>query len=130
MDKKRLVNYWNESSDTDYSAMNVLFNNGHYQWALFIGHLVIEKLLKAYYIKQKSIDFPRIHNLLRLAEEAGLPLSDEQKDFLLEVTTFNIKARYPDYKLRFYKKATKEFTEIYLLRIKEFREWLHSMIND
>lgn len=129
MDKNELQKYWIDSSNTDSNAMYTLFNNGHYQWALFIGHLVIEKLLKAYYIKQIDIDFPRIHNLLRLAEEAGLILSDEQKDFLLEVTTFNIKARYPDYKMRFNKKATKDFSEKYIFKIMEFTKWLHSMIN-
>ena len=119
MNKNDVIHYWLESSKSDEDAMNTLYNNGHYSWALFIGHLVIEKLLKAYYIKAKDFDFPRIHQLLRIAEEAGLDLSDEQKDFLLEVTTFNIKARYPDYKARFYKKATKEFTEKYLLKIRE-----------
>jgi HEPN domain-containing protein len=130
MDKNEIIDYWIESSNIDDSAMNTLFNSGYYPWALFMGHLVIEKLLKAYFIKNKDEDFPRIHQLLRIAEEAGLPLSDEQKDFLLEVTTFNIKARYPDYKSRFHRKATKEFTEKYLFKIREFREWLQIKIKN
>ena len=51
-------------------------------------------------------------------------MTERQKDFLDEVTTFNIKARYPDYKNRFYRKATKGFTESYVTKIKEFRQWL------
>ncbi len=128
MEKERAINYWVESAASDEEAMNTLYNNGHYSWALFIGHLVIEKLLKAYYIKNRDLDFPHIHQLLRIAEEAGLNLSDEQKDFLLEVTTFNIKARYADYKSRFQKKATGEFAETYIVKIREFREWLQMMI--
>ena len=89
-----------------------------------MGHLVIEKLLKAYYVKVVDNNVPQIHHLLQIAERAGLALSDSQKDFLLEVTTFNLKARYPDYKQRFYKKATKNFAEDYMNKIKEFRTWL------
>ncbi len=86
--------------------------------------MVVEKLLKAYYVKNIDNDVPRIHGLLKIAERANLELSEEQKDFLDEVTTFNIKSRYPDYKKRFYKKATREFAEIYINRVKEFKQWL------
>lgn len=61
---------------------------------------------------------------------AKLQLTEAQKDLLDEVTTFNIKARYPDYKGRFYKKATKRFTENYILKIKEFRRWLIKRIKE
>ena len=44
-----LMNYWIDSSDEDYEAMKVLFHNHKNTWCLFIGHLVIEKLLKALY---------------------------------------------------------------------------------
>jgi len=39
-------------------------------------------------------------------------------------TTFNIRARYPDFKNRFHKTATREFTAHYIGKIKEFRQWL------
>jgi len=40
-----------------------------------------------------------IHDLLRIAEKAKLELSEEQKNFLDTLTSFNIKARY-DYYLK------------------------------
>ena len=55
---------------------------------------------------------------------SGLELTEEQKDFLDEVTTFNIKSRYPDYQNKFTRKATESFTIRYLEKIKEFRLWL------
>jgi len=124
MTREEIMKYWIESSEVDFRAMENLFTNGHYIWALFIGHLVIEKLLKAYHVKNVDISVPPIHDLTKIAEKANLPLSERQKDFLDEVTTFNIKARYPDYKNRFYRKATKEFAGIYITKIKEFRQWL------
>jgi HEPN domain-containing protein len=128
MKKDEIVKYWIDLSDVDFKAMNSLFENAHYVWALFVGHLVIEKMLKAYYVKVVDSNVPKIHHLLQIAERSELELSDLQKDFLLEVTAFNIKTRYPDYKQRFYKKATKDFAEQYLYKIKEFRTWLSKKI--
>jgi len=42
-----VISYWIESSDKNFQTMGNLFNSGDYDWSLFIGHLVIEKLLKA-----------------------------------------------------------------------------------
>ncbi|MBW1679136.1 MAG: HEPN domain-containing protein [Deltaproteobacteria bacterium] len=130
MTKDEIMDYWINSSEIDFLAMETLLNNGHYVWSLFIGHLVIEKLLKAYYVKNVDTDMPYLHDLTKIAEKGNLVLSEKQKDFLDEVTTFNIKSRYPDYKERFYKKATKEFTENYIFKIKEFRKWLIEKIKN
>ena len=61
-------------------------------------------------INYKVEKIARIHDLLRLSERAGLNPSDEQKDFMDLITSFNIAARYPDYKQSFYKKCTPEYT--------------------
>lgn len=79
--------------------MKHLFQKKDYHWSLFIGHLVVEKLLKAYYVKNIDNNPPYIHNLLRLAEKSGLEPTKDQKHFLITVTTFNISARYDDYKM-------------------------------
>jgi HEPN domain-containing protein len=39
---------------------------------------------------------PRIHQLLRLAERAGLTLSQEQRLFLARFDRYQIEGRYPD----------------------------------
>ena len=51
MNKLELIKYWEETSDKDYITMQHLYNSGDYHWSLFIGHIVIEKLLKACYVK-------------------------------------------------------------------------------
>lgn len=124
MTKEELVIYWLDSADIDYQAMESLYEKGNFIWALFVGHLVIEKILKAHYVKNIGENPPQIHNLLKIAEDAHIDLTEEQKDYLLEVTTFNIKARYPDYKFKFYKRADREFTTRYIASIKELRQWL------
>ncbi|OPY17512.1 MAG: hypothetical protein A4E74_01247 [Syntrophus sp. PtaB.Bin075] len=45
-----------------------------------------------------------------------------------ELSTFNLRARYPDYKNRFQKKANRQYTEMQLNKIKEIREWLKEKI--
>ena len=50
----RIVDYWKESSVQNYVTMCNLYTSKDYNWALFIGHLVIEKLLKAIYVKRNS----------------------------------------------------------------------------
>lgn len=82
--------------------------------------------MKAIYVKHKKDDPPRTHDLLRLAEKAGIETTEIQKDALDLITTFNINTRYPDYKQKFYKKCTPEFTSANLEAIKELRKWLLS----
>jgi len=59
--------------------MNNLYKFGHYHWALFIGHLVIEKLLKAIYVKKLKQTPVFTHDLLRIAEKIGIELTEKQK---------------------------------------------------
>lgn len=46
------MNHWLVSFDEDTKAMYALFEAKSYSWALFVGHISIEKLLKAYYVKK------------------------------------------------------------------------------
>lgn len=124
MNKIELIKYWIESSDKDLITMNNLFRSGDYHWALFMGHLVIEKILKALFVKLRGVDVPRIHDLSRIYELCGLELNEELEDALDLITTFNINARYPDYKNSFYNKCTKNFTDESLKKILEIRSWI------
>ena len=111
MDKQELIQYWISSSNRDFQAMLHLVEKGDYSWSLFIGHLVIEKLMKALYVKNISNAPPFVHDLVRLAKKANLELEEEQKDILDTLSTFNLRARYDDYKMEFHKKCTKKFTK-------------------
>lgn len=128
MKKRDIVQYWIDSSNANYESMLRIFNAGEYMWALFIGLLSTEKLLKAYYIKIKDIEVPRTHDLYKLAMLSGINLSDEQKDVLQYITLFNIESRYEEYKKDFYKKCTKEFALENMEKIKRLRAWLLEMI--
>ena len=61
--------HWTESSNSDFQTMTHLYNSKDYHWSLFMGHLVVEKLLKALYIKKHQKHPLPIHDLLRLTKK-------------------------------------------------------------
>ncbi len=54
MDIKQQINYWFESATHDLEVAETLFKNRKYDWCLFIGHLVLEKVLKEFYVRDKQ----------------------------------------------------------------------------
>lgn len=128
MTKNEHIEYWLKIAEHDLNAAESLFMSGKYDWCLFVGHLVLEKTLKAIFVNANDKVPPKTHNLVKLAELSMLNLSDEQRIFLDEVNDFNLESRYPDYKLEFYNRCTKEFASKYFLKIKEYHKWLKSYL--
>jgi HEPN domain-containing protein len=124
----KIIKYWIDSSDDDYDTMIAMFDSKRYSWSMFVGHLMIEKLLKALYVKTNNDYPPYIHNLLRLSEKCSLDLDEEQRLFFATVTAFNLNARYDDYKLSFQKTCTPDYTAIWIERIKEKRKWIKGLL--
>lgn len=123
-----VANHWIESSDRDFKTMNHLFKSKDYAWSLFLGHLVIEKLLKGYYVLKFGKQPPFIHNLLKLSEKANIKTSEEQKLLLATITTFNLNARYDTEKREFYKLSNKIYTTKRLKEIKDLRKWIKGQL--
>lgn len=119
-----VIKHWKNSSDQNFRTMQNLLKSKDYSWALFLGHLAIEKLLKAVYVKNNQKHAPFTHDLLRIADKSNLKLSEEQTEWLDKITTFNLNARYDNYKQEFYKICNKEFTTIWINRIENLRKWL------
>ena len=128
MDKNYIIESWVNSSNNDVATMNDMYKTKHYDWALFMGHLSIEKLLKAVYFKNIGEHPPLIHDLRRLAEKSNLPLTEEQQIQLDSITRFNIRTRYDDYKQSFYKLCTVEFTNEWMSKINECILWIKQML--
>ena len=92
-DKQKIIDYWIVGSDEDYDTMTALHDTQRYSWSLFLGHLTIEKLLKAYFVKVKEDYPPFTHNLLKLGKSSELELSEELKINLITITAFNLNTR-------------------------------------
>ena len=129
MTRDELVTHWRESAEDNYRSMLNMFNSGEYVWSLFVGHLCIEKMLKACYVQTVDTTVPRIHDLYKLADRCGLEMTEEQKDALQYVNLFNIEARYEEYKREFHRKCTKAFAAKSIATIEELRSWLLKKTN-
>lgn len=127
-DVDRIKTYWLTEAKEALQVADHLIEKADYSYALFFGHLAIEKMLKALYAAKVQEHAPPIHNLLRLARGAGLELDETRTDALVTITAFNIEARYPDMKRAFRQKCTPEYTGHQMIRIKELFEWLRSQI--
>lgn len=121
-----LMKYWIESSDEDYNTMLYMKDGYKNTWALFIGHLVIEKLLKGLFARENAQNpvAPKVHNLILLAEKSNVDVPQNIREKIQVINTFNIGARYDDYKKTFEQKCTNEYTELQIRNIEEVRVWL------
>jgi HEPN domain-containing protein len=122
------IKYWISNAENDLVVRESLFQNEHFAWCLFIGHLVLEKTLKSFYIRDNQSLPPKTHDLVKLAQATKLILEEEKIQFLDKVNSFQIEARYPDYKSQFFKICTHKFAEEYYNKIKELHQWLKSQI--
>jgi HEPN domain-containing protein len=128
IDIESIVKHWVDTSEDDYLTMLTLYNSNSYSWALFLGHISIEKLLKAYYVRKYNNHAPFIHNLYRLAELNEIELTDEYADWLDKITSFNLNARYDDYKREFYSLCTADFAAEWIRKIEIIRKWIKKML--
>lgn len=128
MEIKEHIEYWIKSAEHDWEVAESLFDNERFDWCLYIAHLVIEKILKAHYVKFNEDVPPRTHNLAIIALKTELVFTSEQLDSLDRITRFNLEARYPDEKFQFYKICTKEFAEENFKQIRDLYQWLKSTL--
>ena len=55
-DIKKTVSYWFNGAKYDLSVANAMLKSKKYPYALFMGHLALEKLLKALVVKYIKAD--------------------------------------------------------------------------
>ena len=128
-DTESIVNYWLVEATEAFQVAEHLVEQQDYSYALFFGHLAVEKTLKALYSQRQQEHAPLVHNLVRLARAAGIELNQERTKALVTITAFNIEARYPDLKRAFRAKCTPEFTKCQMKTIEETIKWLRSMLS-
>jgi HEPN domain-containing protein len=128
IDVEKIIKHWIETSDEDFNTALSLFNSKSYSWSLFLGHISVEKLLKALYVRKYKQHAPFTHNLFRLVELIEIEISSEYADWLDKITSFNLNARYDDYKREFFSLCTPEFSSDWIEKIKVLRIWIKQML--
>lgn len=107
MDKKQYIDWWKNEALKNWETAIYLMNGKQNVFALFIFHLTIEKFLKAHWVKDNVDNSPpRTHDLSLLYNQTDLELENGFVDYLSIINEWNMESRYPDYKLKIYKRAT------------------------
>ncbi len=125
MTKQDHIDYWVKTAAKDWKAIQDLYKTKNYVHALFWSHLVLEKLLKAHWVKDNEGNTPpKIHRLVTILDNTKLELSDSDKQFLSEMNQFQLEGRYPDYKNELYKKYKSVNTKKILDEVNRLRTCL------
>ena len=121
IDIETQVCHWRSGGQEDWGVASELISCGRVRHGLFFANLALEKLIEVHVCRHTQDLAPRLHNLVRLAELAGLNPVPEQLDTLAEMNEFNIEARYPDYAAA---PPTHDEALAIMTRAKEIMEWL------
>lgn len=123
-DLDKTIKYWLDSAGYDIEAGKSLLEAKKFPYALFFGHLAIEKILKALVVKTTGEHAPYTHSLPLLASKTMIEIPESIIDQLAEYTEFHLEARYPDERKEFYKKCTEEFAYKKFTEMEVVYKWL------
>jgi len=121
LDVEKHIAHWRDGALETWKDVVHNINGNRIAFSMFAAHLVIEKALKAHVVKKTKKLPPMIHNLVSLANLAGLKLEPEQLKLLATLNPLNIETRYPG---SFGKLPTKKQAEAIVRRTKVVLEWL------
>jgi len=132
MDRKNIINfdvektvqYWLDGAEYDMGVAEAMYEKEKFPYALFMGHLAVEKLLKALVVKTTREHAPYTHSLSLLAEKSDINIPQKILKRLARFMEFHFEAQYPKEQKKFYKKCTKEFTSKKMNEIREVYVWL------
>jgi HEPN domain-containing protein len=123
--------YWLDMAEYDMETARAMLRTARFLYVGFMCHQVIEKVLKAYFVRVKRADPPYTHNLRMLAASCGLyeRLTDDQKDSMEMLAPLNIEARYPAYKQQMLRDMTEQRCTEILGRTEALYEWTKRLLS-
>ncbi|MGYP001589438690 len=121
MDKKTIAKNWLNGADEAWNLMLGISKTKDGHFALFFLHLSLEKTLKGLFLMKLNESPPFTHDLLQLTSGVKFETTEVEKKQLTEISTFNIAARYDDYKYRLREKATSEFVKEWMKTGENFK---------
>lgn len=131
MGKEEQINYWIKSAEEDWATAQDLLHLKRFLHALFLFHLVIEKLLKANWIRDNAGDTPPYtHNLEHIYSQTEVELSAEDIDAIRSLGMWNLERRYPDYQNKIYKLANAEYSSSKYQVVSKIRQCLLTRLSE
>jgi len=118
---QKQIDYWINGAEDDIITANLLIQERRTLHGLFFCHLVIEKAIKAHFVKITKEVAPRSHNLVYLSEKAELDFDDETQLFIGILMKYQLQGRYPDYSPNL---PNQSRVDEYFNKTKELLQWL------
>ena len=127
--KENHINNWIEQAEDDWRAVNSLFKSKNYLQSLFFGHLVIEKLCKALWIRHNDSNIPpRTHNLLFILSKVPINVPEDKSELLLKLNRFQLESRYPENIGAIKNICDQKYTAGMINEINNLKQWLLEML--
>ncbi|MCX7737675.1 MAG: HEPN domain-containing protein [Candidatus Kapabacteria bacterium] len=126
MEINEKIKYWVDLAEYDLETARAMLDTKRYLYVGFMCHQVIEKSLKAYYVKIINQPPPFTHNLRFLCDITGLAKEIDNSIllFLSELQPLNIEGRYPTYKDTIFNLLTKEKCESLIEKTEDLFKWI------
>jgi HEPN domain-containing protein len=120
---------WLSQVDYDLATAEHMLHTGRYIYVVFMSHLALEKMLKALVLKALVTEEtqrlpPRTHNLIDLAQQGKLNLSQTQRDFIGKINNANIATRYLADLAQLLTQYSAPVVRTYLEQTREIITWL------
>ena len=115
-----LTRKWLARARYDLKTAESMLEARRYLYVGFMCQQSLEKLLKAIMVSKGKKVIP-IHNLVRLAQEAGVyeTMNESEQNFLADLTPFVIEARHGDYRRNLSEITNKRQASGFLSKAKE-----------
>ena len=126
MTKQEHIAYWLATAAHDYDSAQACLEHGEYLGCMHISHIMLEKALKANWVRESNWVVPKLYNLCRIAQGLNLNLSEEHKRLLADLAIFDLENPEIDYECKAMKLCTKEFTHDQFNKVKELYYFLIS----
>jgi len=119
---------WAEQSRYDLETGRAMLDSGRYLYVLFCCQQAVEKMLKAVIAERSGQCPPRLHNLRRLAEHAGIELDPGQTVLMEDLSRYYIQSRYPEEIPALSRGLDQERGRQVLTQTEDVLQWLSSML--
>jgi HEPN domain-containing protein len=117
---------WLRRAERDLQAADLCLENELLEECIFHCQQALEKLLKSFWIEKADEGFPpRTHDLAGLADPMNLDVSEEQRNFLDDLSEQYMPTRYPDVPMEY----TREMASDYHRKTRQFFEWLRQKLS-
>jgi HEPN domain-containing protein len=115
---------WVDDAEYDFESAKAMLEHGRYFFVVFMCHLTIEKLLKAFIVEREGVNPPKVHNLVALVTRSKLTVPERHRRLINELNTMSVVTRYPDGRRALANTLDKARAAALYERTRECAQWL------